>query len=193
MGIAAVFSSIFGFRKLPTTILAVVLYLAIFISVFVTDRLPDIPHDTHSLDVDQAYADLHIVAAQPHPFNSHANDLVHDYLLARLSGIAQSKSYIEIADDVYSNASWAPNSRLGVYYEGNNILLRINGTSPSESGVLFSAHFDSVSTAPGAVDDGIGVVTLIQLAQYFAEHRPKRTVIFNVNNGEEDGLMGAHA
>ena len=59
--------------------------------------------------------------------------------------------------------------------------------------VLFSSHFDSVSTAPGATDDGMGVVTLLQLVEYFAENRPKRDVIFNINNAEEEGLFGALA
>lgn len=64
---------------------------------------------------------------------------------------------------------------------------------PELDGVLFSAHFDSVSTAPGATDDGMGVATLLSLVDYFAKNQPKRTVVFNINNGEEDGLYGAHA
>lgn len=81
------------------------------------------------------------------------------------------------------------------YFEGSNVLVRINGTSTNNEtkGVLFSAHFDSVSTAPGATDDGMGVATLIQLVSYFSKNQPKRTVVFNINNGEEDGLYGAHA
>jgi Zn-dependent M28 family amino/carboxypeptidase len=84
----------------------------------------------------------------------------------------------------------------GIYFEGTNILVKIDGTSSapdSEEGVLFSAHYDSVSTAPGATDDGMGVVTLLQLVQYFADNRMPRTAVFNINNGEEDWLNGAHA
>lgn len=41
----------------------------------------------------------------------------------------------------------------------------------------------------------MGVVTLLALIRYFTlpEHRPLRTAIFNINNGEEDGLHGALA
>lgn len=55
-------------------------------------------------------------------------------------------------------------------------------------------HYDSVSTAPGATDDGMGVVTLLELVRYLAvpEHRPRRTAVFFFNNGEEDGLNGAY-
>lgn len=94
-----------------------------------------------------------------------------------------------------SNGSWA-SALYGVYFEGTNVLVKIDGSDPKHEktgGVLFSAHYDSVSTASGATDDGMGVATLIQLVQYFAENRPKRTAVFNINNGEEDGLNGAHA
>lgn len=45
----------------------------------------------------------------------------------------------------------------------------------------------------GATDDGMGVVTLLQLVEYYAKNQPKKTVVFNINNGEEDWLNGAHA
>jgi Zn-dependent M28 family amino/carboxypeptidase len=60
-------------------------------------------------------------------------------------------------------------------------------------GVLFSAHFDSVSTAPGATDDGMSVVALLQLVGFLSKNRSRRTAVFNINNGEEDGLHGAQA
>lgn len=59
--------------------------------------------------------------------------------------------------------------------------------------MLFSAHFDSVSTAPGATDDGMSVVALLQLVNSLCKNRPRRTAVFNINNGEEDGLHGAQA
>ena len=95
-------------------------------------------------------------------------------------------------------ASDRPSAPYGVYFEGTNILVKIDGHDPAfrnVGGVLFSAHYDSVSSAPGAVDDGMGVVTLLQLIRWFTsdQGRPMRTVIFNINNGEEDWLNGAHA
>ena len=100
---------------------------------------------------------------------------------------------MHICDDLVSNASWSISST-GVYFEGTNILVKIDGTSNTAGGdgVLFSSHYDSVATAPGSTDDGMGVATLLQLVQYFSKNRPLRTAIFNINNGEEDGLHGAH-
>jgi len=71
--------------------------------------------------------------------------------------------------------------------------VKVEGQNPELDAVLFSAHYDSVSTASGATDDGMGVATLLQLVDYLALNRPKRTAIFNINNGEEDWLYGAHA
>jgi Zn-dependent M28 family amino/carboxypeptidase len=50
-----------------------------------------------------------------------------------------------------------------------------------------------VSTAPGATDDGMAVATVLQLVQLLSENRGKRTAVFNINNGEENFLNGAHA
>lgn len=58
--------------------------------------------------------------------------------------------------------------------------------------VLFSAHFDSAATAPGATDDGMSVAALLQMLTHLAENQPRRTAVFNINNGEENGLSGAH-
>lgn len=109
--------------------------------------------------------------------------------------ITAGRDKVFVDDDLQSNGSWASGA-YGVYFEGTNILVKIEGTDPEyreTGGVLFSAHYDSVSTASGATDDGMGVATLLQLLSYFVEHRPKRTAVWNINNGEEDWLNGAHA
>ena len=36
------------------------------------------------------------------------------------------------------------------YFEGLNVLVRIPGSTGTSGAILLSAHFDSVSTAPGA-------------------------------------------
>lgn len=205
--------STFGFRTIPTTILLVLIYAAVFSTVLVTDQLPDVPEDTGGLDFDGAYADLHQVlislvsqqndpdtfqiAARPHPYNSHSNELVHSYVLSRLQQIASRYPHVQVSEDLVSNASWAvarsPKKQYGVYFEGTNILVKIDGSEPHTGGVLFSAHYDSVSTAPGATDDGMGIATLIQMVDYLGKRRPKKTAVFNFNNGEEDGLFGAYA
>lgn len=106
----------------------------------------------------------------------------------------------------------APNSDLesdiGVYFEGTNIIVYIRGSEDDaddwwtvprkpqgKGGVLVNAHYDSVSTGFGATDDGIGVVTILQLIKHFttAGRQPKRGIVALLNNGEEDFLNGARA
>lgn len=39
----------------------------------------------------------------------------------------------------------------------------------------------------------MGTASCMELVRYFAEHRTKRDIIVNLNNGEEDFLWGAKA
>lgn len=52
-----------------------------------------------------------------------------------------------------------------------------------------------MSTGYGATDDGMGVVTVLQLISHFTTpgHQPKHGIIALLNNGEEDYLWGARA
>ncbi|KAG2352500.1 hypothetical protein BDR07DRAFT_1384191, partial [Suillus spraguei] len=184
MGFLSGLSAVLAFRTIPTTILITVIYAAVFSTLLITDQLPSVPKHTQDLDFQQAYRDLHEVAARPHPFNSHANVLVRSYILNRVKDIASSYDHVSVDFDLYSNASWASGllstNPYAVYYESDNVLVKVEGSDKEyqeSGGLLLSAHWDSVSTAPGATDD---------------EHRPSRTVVFNINNGEEDGLNGAH-
>jgi Zn-dependent M28 family amino/carboxypeptidase len=76
-------------------------------------------------------------------------------------------SDLEIIDDLNSTVKYAAKSRqVGVYFEGTNILVKVTGSGRNDSeAVLFSAHFDSVPVAPGATDNGIGVVGTLQLLE----------------------------
>ncbi|KAG0652109.1 Vacuolar membrane protease [Hyphodiscus hymeniophilus] len=100
---------------------------------------------------------------------------------------------------------------ISTYFEGNNIIVYIRGTEDEEGewwnqapytpsthgrgGVMVNAHFDSVSTGYGATDDGVGVITTLQLIKYFTTpgNTPRKGVVALFNNGEEDGLYGAQA
>ncbi|KAG1882430.1 hypothetical protein F4604DRAFT_425374 [Suillus subluteus] len=199
MGFLSGLSAVLAFRTIPTTIFITVIYAAVFSTLLITDQLPSVPKYTRGLDIQQTYRDLHEVAARPHPFNSHANVLVRSYILDRVQNIASSYDHVSVNFDLSSNASWASGllstNPYAVYYESDNVLVKVEGSDKEyqeSGGLLLSAHWDSVSTAPGATDDGMGVVTLLSMVKYFAENRPSRTVVFNINNGEEDGLNGAH-
>ena len=119
-------------------------------------------------------------------------------LLSALVPLAQQYAHIEILDDS-TNVTYFDNN-VAAYFEGANVLVKIDPVPLPEdhlaeddiSGLLISAHFDSVSTGVGATDDGMGTVTLLAIARFLARHPLRRArVVLNLNNGEEDGLNGA--
>jgi hypothetical protein len=59
-------STVFGFRTVPTTLLIILVYVAAFSAVLVTDGLPDVPMDQGGLNLHQAYTDLHQVRLSIH-------------------------------------------------------------------------------------------------------------------------------
>jgi hypothetical protein len=143
-------------------------------------------------------------------------NLDHDELRARTSPPA-AVIFNDLVANYTGNALTkigASGRRLGIstYFEGSNIIVYIRGTEDEEGewwkstaaststvhgkgGALVNAHFDSVSTGYGATDDGMGVITALQLVKYFTTkgNTPKRGVVALFNNGEEDGLYGAKA
>lgn len=182
---------------------------------------PSSPTPAPGLNLTEAWTDLQLLTNGFRPYNSRKNDLVREWLLRRVRDIvsptetegteAGEKPEVTIFDDLVSNLTFAGNydgsSSMGVYFEGTNILVYVRGTDDepgpwwekpnnhalSSSGVLVNAHYDSVSTGYGATDDGVGVVTCLQLLRYFsrAEHAPRRGLVVLFNNGEEDFLNGA--
>jgi len=110
---------------------------------------------------------------------------------------AQDPSNVTFADD-WSKQPWT------CYGESSNVLVYIRGkedeagewwrdNSPydGQSGVLVNAHYDSVSSAYGATDDGVGVVTVLQLISHFTtdSNEPDHGIVALLNNGEENGLV----
>lgn len=111
------------------------------------------------------------------------NDLVANYTSTALTSIGVS----------------GRRAGISTYFEGSNVIVYIRGTEDGsehgKGGVMVNAHFDSVSTGYGATDDGMGVITALQLIKYFTTpgNTPKKGVVALFNNGEEDGLYGAKA
>ena len=62
---------------------------------------------------------------------------------------------------------YSPRPGVGAYFEGTNILVKVPGSDKhSSNAVLFSTHYDSVSSAPGATDNGIGVVAALHFLEW---------------------------
>lgn len=215
-----------AFTPWPVSVITALVYLALVIPLLVVHHVvPSPPKSTPpGLDLEEAWADLQDLTRGFRPYNSHQNDVVHDWLLSRIRTIldatpaeaeyralGEEKPDVFLFDDLISNLTFAGDTlsaaSIGVYFEGTNILVYIrgseddqdewwdtpHGTPSGRGGVLVNAHYDSVSTGYGATDDGVGVVTCLQLIKYFTTpgHAPLRGLVVLFNNGEEDFLNGA--
>lgn len=75
--------------------------------------------------------------------------------------------------------------------DSRNVCLEIPGTGAPEDVILIGAHLDSVRTCPGAQDNAGGCATAVELARFFAENPPRRTLRFVWFGSEELGLRGS--
>jgi Zn-dependent M28 family amino/carboxypeptidase len=71
----------------------------------------------------------------------------------------------------------------------------IPGTEKPDEILVVGAHFDGHSISQGAVDDGSGAVTVMNIARVLAKHKGnfKRTIRFLCFPLEESGLIGSVA
>ncbi|CAD0025447.1 unnamed protein product [Aureobasidium pullulans] len=180
------------------------------------------PSSWPGVNTTQAWHDLERLSSGFHPFNSRDNVAVRKWLLARVGNILDANKVewkeaaeatktvlpVTVFDKDTSNITYTDPRGYTVYYESNNIMVYVRGAQDSQDewwlnktkydgpgGVLVNAHFDSVSTGFGATDDGVGVISVLQLLSHFTkqENQPHRGILFLLNNGEEDGLYGAKA
>jgi hypothetical protein len=123
-----------------------------------------------------------VIACEPHPMGTPANDLVRAYIIRTLTKIG-----VEVQEQPSRNAHG------GTIEVATNVIGRIPGTANSKAFTLM-AHYDSVPYGPGAADDGAGVITLLETARALKAGPPlKNDVILLFTDGEESGEVGAEA
>jgi aminopeptidase YwaD len=82
-------------------------------------------------------------------------------------------------------------------FESKNIGCFIKGSSPSDSLVVFSAHYDHLGGIgkntyfAGANDNASGVSAVLNLINYYTTTKPRYTTVFIFFAGEEAGLLGS--
>jgi Zn-dependent M28 family amino/carboxypeptidase len=84
----------------------------------------------------------------------------------------------------------------------DNVLGMIEGTDKKDEWVILTAHYDHIGKRNdttinyGADDDGSGTVSILELAEAFAQAKaegrgPRRSILFMTVSGEEHGLWGS--
>ena len=120
----------------------------------------------------------------PHPVGSQANARVRDEILAWLTEQ-------EIAASVQQ--AWGCSARFSRCGWVENIVATLPGENSSPY-VALMAHYDSVPPAPGAGDDGAGLVAVLEATRLLKASGPTRyPVMLIITDAEEAGLLGAEA
>jgi Zn-dependent M28 family amino/carboxypeptidase len=82
-----------------------------------------------------------------------------------------------------------------------NVVGVVKGTARPDDYFLYMAHWDHLGLKPGpagadkiyngAVDNAMGVASILEIAEVFAHSKPKRSVAFLAWTMEEQGLLGS--
>ncbi len=143
---------------------------------------------TEQFSATRARVDLDWLAAQAHPTGSPALQEARVRLIDRLAGLGLQVS----TQPALAVNDSRPGSAVAARLE--NVIGVLPGVDRSAPALLLMAHIDSVANSPGAADDGIGVVSMIEIARALATGpTPQRDVVFLFTDGEEIGLLGAIA
>ncbi len=129
------------------------------------------------------------MARAPHPTGTAENERVRAYLLNELRALG--------LDAEVQTAEYVPKQRANGFPAAagtvHNIVARVPGTGNSKA-LMLAAHYDSVPTGPGATDDAAGVAALLETLRALKTGPPlKNDLVLLITDGEELGLIGAHA
>ncbi|HEV3036961.1 MAG TPA: M28 family peptidase [Candidatus Angelobacter sp.] len=135
---------------------------------------------------ERAVAHVRAIARVPHPLGSRADGEARDYLVAQLSALG-------LSPEVVTGIGTYNGSGAVIAGKTNDVVARLPGTA-SSGAIMLMAHYDSVSTAPGAADDAAGVAAILEtLRALKAGSSLKNDLIVLITDGEEQGLLGAEA
>ncbi|MES2731820.1 MAG: M20/M25/M40 family metallo-hydrolase [Bacteroidota bacterium] len=79
--------------------------------------------------------------------------------------------------------------------KARNIVATLKGSDLSKEKIIIGGHLDSWDLATGAIDNGIGAFSILEIARVFKalNLKPRRTIEFVLFMGEEQGLLGSEA
>ncbi len=112
----------------------------------------------------------------------------NNYCEIELNKTFKGKSFKEVSVNI---------SQKVMPFKSNNIGCYIDGTSQSDSCIVFSAHYDHLGGMgkntffPGANDNASGVSVILNLIKYYKTNPPKYKTIFILFAAEEAGLLGS--
>ncbi|KAG5984064.1 hypothetical protein E4U55_006199 [Claviceps digitariae] len=99
----------FAFRRGPVSFWTTVVYIAVFVSlIYVHETVPSAPSQDdlpQGVNLTEAWADLQAITRSYHPYNSHENDVVRDYLMRRSREILD-RNGVAYTEDLTGGVPW---------------------------------------------------------------------------------------
>ncbi len=79
--------------------------------------------------------------------------------------------------------------------KSRNVIATLPGSELTEENIVVGGHLDSWDLSTGAIDNGIGIAAILDMARTFKalDIQPKRNIQFVMFMGEEQGLLGSKA
>ncbi|MEY2575492.1 MAG: hypothetical protein QOF80_979 [Verrucomicrobiota bacterium] len=163
--------------------------LVVFLGICLQQPPSPVPATAAATEFSAERAMQHVkaIARAPRPIGSANHAAARDYIVQQLRAFGFEP---EIQKTTAVNSTAAPLFLAGTI---ENIVARQRGTGDGRA-VALVAHYDSVSTGPGANDDAVAVATLLETARALtAGPQLRNDVLFLFTDGEETGLLGARA
>jgi hypothetical protein len=161
-----------GLRGVMVLALVVIIIVALIPVMPLNVPPASVPQSEFSAE--RAMNDLKVVAAQSHPTSSPAQARVRDFILTQVRA---------------TGASAEVQQGRGV----ENIVVVLPGTDPTGK-VLITGHYDSHLGAPGAGDDGVSTVAMLEAFRVLQnEQKLRNDLVFLFSDGEESGYLGSIA
>jgi hypothetical protein len=151
-------------------------------------QIPPEPKDSSVgsgvFSAERALADMEAIASWgPHPTGSQAQQQVREYLVDRLESLGYTP---EVRNEFIQSPE------RGEVVLVKNIVARLEGAR-SGPALMITAHYDSVWSGPGAMDDASGVAIVLQIAEALRNRSVRNPIVFLLSDGEEMRMLGAKA
>ena len=182
-------------------IIIISLLIGLMLSMFVLDTPKPVNSDvSNKFSAIRAQEHIEVISRKPHSYYDRDElEEVRDYLKDTLTtylGSENLKSYHYTVDELKDGV--LDRSKDKVEYPIENIMGVIPGVN--KEGILLMAHYDSrghvgrqgeMGRSYGAMDDGYGVASLLELAYILKDEKPLNSIYFLFTDAEEVGLFGA--
>ncbi|HEX4452864.1 MAG TPA: M28 family metallopeptidase [Kofleriaceae bacterium] len=146
------------------------------------------------IDVDRVVAHVHaLVALGPRPHDTPASAHAADYIARELTAMGLNVDHVHVGDVALPAIDvLGMHARDATTAHTDDADLVVHFGPPGRA-LLIMAHYDTVPTSPGAVDNAAAVGVSLELARVLVAHPPLQPVMIAFTADEESGLVGAEA